>query len=506
MVARYLLLKFGPLFMKSTLLLISFFSACRVFAQLQPGAVASDFTVQDVNGITRNLYSQLDSGKTVVLHCFAAWDSYAWEYYQQQTLDAFDALYGATGNGAAAVWRVECEGTNEYAQLLGPAANTGSPSTSTQGDWISGSMLPLIDDSTLAASWDLDYVPVVVVICPDRIIRFTDQLSLGNLTNLVFQTSCPPVISGYDPALATASIQRNCGNNSADVSLVLKNLGTDTLFNTVVEVGGAVATQSIEWQGSLPSYQSDTILIVGLEIITDAPIRFAINQDNLNNQNDSLQVRSEVGYSTLLVKLELALDAYPQEVSWEIRDEADSVLYSGGGYEVDYQYISNVFMLPAQGCYSLFLNDSRGDGLHGSQYGGFDGFCKLYSMIDSTTVEEEMFHYDGSYNFSEIDNSPSFLQYAFEAGSSIGVNRERESNWMIYPMPASNAVYVQSKVGVSDYEVNVLDTFGRTMLPTVHSFAQARVNLDVTNLASGLYIVSVETSSSRRNFPILIQH
>ena len=69
---------------------------------MEEGSLATDFSVQDISGSTRNLYEKLDSGKTVILYCFAAWDSYAWEYHQQQTLDNFNALYGPAGSGAVA--------------------------------------------------------------------------------------------------------------------------------------------------------------------------------------------------------------------------------------------------------------------------------------------------------------------------------------------------------------------------------------------------------------------
>ncbi|MFM9004400.1 MAG: hypothetical protein ACKOSR_02675, partial [Flavobacteriales bacterium] len=340
----------GPLFMKKIILLLVSCCALHAHAQFTPGALAPDFAVADINGNELNLYNKLDSGKTVILHCFAAWDSYAWEYYQQQTLDAFEALYGSEGSGSVVVWRVECETQNTLSQLQGPPSANGNVATDTQGDWLTGSSLPIVDDSTFAAQLAMPYVPVLVIICPDRIVRFADQLSLGNLTNLVFQTSCPPLTTGYDPALINATSSRSCGSNLLDVQLVLKNLGTDTLFNATIAVNGATPGQTISWEGQLNSYQSDTIAITGLEVLSDAAIQFAISNSNIDVSNDSLSVRADVGFSTQLVKLELALDAYPEEVSWEIRNELDTVVYNGGGYEVDYKNNKKFFQNTAIGC------------------------------------------------------------------------------------------------------------------------------------------------------------
>ena len=317
--------------MKKYILIFWLCSTLNALAQISPGNLASDFTVQDLQGNTRNLYSQLDSGKTVLLHCFATWDSYAWEYYQQNVLDAFNSLYGSSGSGSVAVWRVECETQNTLAQLQGPASLSGSNITDTQGDWLSQSTLPLIDDSTLAAQFALPFLPVIIVICPDRVVRFADQRSLGTLATLVFQNSCPTLSPGFDPALLSASTSRACGSNTVDVQMVLKNLGTDTLFNASIIVSGSTPTQTYQWEGLLNSYQADTLTIEGLEIVADGFIQLAIQDANAQSINDTLRVRSNVGFSTQLVRLELALDAYPNEVSWEIRDDADSVLYIGGG-------------------------------------------------------------------------------------------------------------------------------------------------------------------------------
>lgn len=506
MAASRLIHKFGPPFMKRILIILFVCCAMPSIAQFTQGQLAPDFTVQDISGNTRSLYSELDAGRTVILHCFAAWDSYAWEYYQQQTLESFNSLYGPPGSGQLAVWRVECETQNTLSQLQGPASITGNISTDTQGDWLSGSTIPMIDDSAFAAELNLSYVPVLIVICPDRLVRLADQISMGNLANLVFQSACPPVLQGFDPALVSATTSRSCGTNLMNAQLVLKNMGTDTLYSASIEINGAVATQVYQWQGVLFSYQSDTIALENLEVITDDFIYLTLTNQNANYQNDSIRVRSDVGFSSQLVKLELALDAYPEEVSWEIRNESDSVIYFGGEYEVDYQYINHVFLLPASGCYRLFLNDDQGDGLHGSQYGGFDGFCKLYSMADSSTVEEEMFHYDGSYNFSPIENAPSFLQYTFEAGSPLPVAETDRASWKVYPNPAFDWLHIQLTGEDNTTEAILLDLTGRVVSRNKAVQGSSSLQLDVSPLPAGLYMLKLKNELHDVSTPIIIRH
>jgi hypothetical protein len=246
--------------------------------------------------------------------------------------------------------------------------------------------------------------------------------------------------------------------------------------------------------------------ISALEVLADADIDFYIESHNLYASNDYISVRTTVGFSSQLVKLELALDAYPDEVSWEIRNENDSVLYSGGAYEVDYQYITGVFQLPGAGCYNLFLNDTRGDGLHGSQYGGFDGFCKLYSMTDSTTVEEELFHYDGSFNLSAIENTPSFLQYTFEAGSPLEVNEIRDSEWLAYPVPATETLHVRAPSSAGDYSCTLYDLTGRSVATAQIQRGEQLAEIHVQQMPAGVYVLRVEMKQQHIQIPVVIQH
>jgi hypothetical protein len=493
-----------PQSMKKIFLLAAVCCVLNSFSQIEEGALASDFSVQDIAGNSRHLYQQLDSGKTVILYCFAAWDSYAWEYHQQQTLESFNALYGSTGSGAVEIWRVECETTNSAQQLSGPASLSGNPSTDTQGDWLAGSEIPVIDDSLFATQLSAPYLPLLIIICPDRLVRFANQLSIGNLSNLVFQSACPPATVGFDPALVSASINRSCGSNEIQLDVVLKNEGTDTLFNTTIQLEGAIASQTVAWQGQLNSYQSDTISISGLQVVTDAPIRCFIEQTNASTQNDTVSVRTDVGYSTRLVRLELALDAYPQEVEWEIQNDSGVVMYNGGGYSIDYQYLNQLFYLPAVGCYSFYLFDSAGDGLHGSQYGGFDGFCKLYSMVDSTTTEEVMLDYDGSYGFSSQPNTPGFLQYNFEAGSPIYVEQEENHTWSVYPNPASDMLRVNLP-DVNSNQIVLYDVSGKMIYN--RQVSKDRVeSIDVSSMPSGVYILSFENGTQTVKHPVIIQH
>ncbi len=477
-----------------------------VSAQVHDGETMFDFTLNDVQGNSHSLYETLDEGKTVVLYCFATWDSYAWEFYQQQTLETFDANYGANGTQQCSVWRIECEPTNGSAQLMGPDSITGNSATDTFGNWLELSDLPVIDTAWIATQLGINFLPRLVIICPDRVVRYSDATSLYEMEQAVFETSCQAISIGYDPAIFSPVVERVCGSNVVDLQVVLKNLGTDTLQNVTIQISGATADASFPWSGELASYQSDTLTFSGLTLINDNPIGIAIADANDNTLNDSLEARSEVGYSQNIIKLELALDAYPDEVSWEIRNDQDSVIYTGGGYTIPYQFISAVFTLPGAGCYSFYLNDSNGDGLHGSQFGGFDGFCRLLSMNDSLNTDATLFDYDGSYNFTEVPNTASFVQIAFEAGSSLDVASTMDNQTLVYPNPANQWLRMQWEQTLNYNQLIIHDAFGRIIQDMPIMQGIQAIDLNTQDWINGMYEVTMISNLHRSSQRLMIHH
>ncbi|MFN5620605.1 MAG: T9SS type A sorting domain-containing protein [Flavobacteriales bacterium] len=476
-----------------------------VRAQAQEGSLLADFTVNDINGNSHSLYSTLDEGKTVVLFCFATWDSQAWEFYQQQTLETFAANYGADGTNQCEVWRIESEPSNTQAQLSGPAAIAGNPATDTYGNWIENSSLPLIDSSFIATQLGLDYLPVVVIVCPDRVVRFADATGYYALEQAVLFNSCQSITEGYDPAIFSPVVYRNCGNDTIDIQLVVKNLGTELLSNATIAISGGADGGVYSWSGELATYASDTLLLEGITLISDNPIRIALSEQNANTTNDSLQTQSALGYAQQLVKLELALDNYPEEVSWEIRDDQDSVIYNGGGYTIPYQFITGIFQLPVTGCYSFFLHDTNGDGLHGSQYGGFDGFCTFFSMYDSLTTDAELFFYDGSYNFSETPNTAAFLQYGFESGSSLNVASPSEHGLVCFPNPVETVLHINRPNTQGPAQLSITDALGRLCHSQTLTAFETTVDVNTATWEAGYYQATVSTAESTFTFRIIVR-
>lgn len=70
------------------------FSAIESKAQLATGSIAPDWTLSDINNVSYNLYSYLDSGITVYIDVSATWCSPCWGFHNTGLWDSLWEEHG----------------------------------------------------------------------------------------------------------------------------------------------------------------------------------------------------------------------------------------------------------------------------------------------------------------------------------------------------------------------------------------------------------------------------
>ena len=116
------------------------------------------------------------------------------------------------------------------------------------------------------------------------------------------------------------------------------------------------------------------------------------NADN-NPANDASASTFDIMTNGQFVDVNMDVDCWGSEVTWEIQDQTNStVIYSGGPY-ADGQpngggSTTESYCLDA-GCYDFVITDSFGDGMFGSQYGScsVDGYYNITSAMGDTLGE-----------------------------------------------------------------------------------------------------------------------
>ena len=146
-------------------LALAFLASLSINAQV--GATAPDFTVTDIDGVEHNLYSILDNGKVVILDCSATWCSPCWAMHEAHFLNDLNAQFGPDGTDQIRVIFYEADANTTMADLNGSGSNT-------QGDWITGSTYPMVNESPLTLSgntfWPLGFPTVNVINAQTKVI------------------------------------------------------------------------------------------------------------------------------------------------------------------------------------------------------------------------------------------------------------------------------------------------------------------------------------------------
>jgi hypothetical protein len=282
--------------MKKLLLLLSWVVVLNANAQLAPYSVAPDFTSTDLNGVSHNLQSYLDAGKTVIMDVSATWCGPCWNFHNTGVLDDVYNTYGPNGTDEMMVFFVEGDGTTTTADLNGTGTNT-------QGDWVSGSAYPILDDASIATSYAINYFPTVYIICPAGIVWECGQAGPdGNywtaegLHSLI--GDCPTANFENDPTLLQCNTPATsaCGVGATGTitpEAFLMNLGATANLTaaTIKTYKNGTLVNTNNWTGSLATYESAWVTLSPVTVsATDVVTCQVENADDLNAGNNEAPV------------------------------------------------------------------------------------------------------------------------------------------------------------------------------------------------------------------------
>ena len=210
----------------------------------------------------------------------------------------------------------------------------------------------------------------------------------------------PSFIDGYDPNAPTAALDAGimsvnglegnyCDQTVFTPSAVLRNYGASTLTSVDLSATlNGLSAGGFTWTGSLASGVSIEVTMPTFSVSSSGAYHYEVTAANPNggtdedSSNDVASADFNVSLDGTQATLSLTFDCWAGETSWDIKDNAGSILYSGGEYPgaFDEQTITETFCL-AEGCYTFTIYDSYGDGMFGSNY----AFCDVdgdYAITD----------------------------------------------------------------------------------------------------------------------------
>lgn len=532
-----------------------------VNAQTAVGTVVNNFTLTDINGNSHSLFDYLDQGKMVVIDVSATWCGPCWNYHNTGALNSF---YNQHGPGSAAndamVFFIEGDPSTTSADLNGTGSNT-------QGDWVTGENMAIIDLTTTASfensGLDIAYFPVMYVICPNRTVLQSGVAgSIGTLTALnSYVGDCPaPASDPIDPALlGYTGTTTSCSN--FNLSVTLQNNGTTPLTSATISVTGIPSPITYNWTGNLSTYGVAQVNLGSVSLTSSATATITITSTDNNTTNSTLtQQLSYIDPSAstaVNVTENFTSSAFPY-ANWQVLNPdnditwghvtamggmvgIDSYNYSATG-ELDH-FITKAFNLTGQSTPSLMFkvanrryNGTYFDKLRVAVSTSCDGpFTQIYSKENTdlatgadqtsafTPASASDFRQECVDLTSYANSAALFVRFTNDnnygnniyiddisvssSACSAGLEEVSKVSFEVYPNPATDVINVVFNAKESDYVISLMDLQGR-MVSTMklnNASGSQTLAFSTDNIAKGSYVVVVSSNNSTTTKNVVIK-
>ncbi|TVR38861.1 MAG: T9SS C-terminal target domain-containing protein [Cryomorphaceae bacterium] len=308
----------------------------------------------------------------------------------------------------------------------------------------------------------------------------------------------PPVLDGlggaplvaHDAAVLSISGIEDvyCAESNVNAQVTIRNNGAENLTSVQITAtlnGNEVLSQN--WSGNLSTGQTAVINVPQMTA-QDGDNQFQVVLANPNGQPDGNPANNTGNrnftafVNAVEYQLDIVLDDYGSETTWEIADENGNVLYSGGPYAggggwgsdgTDGQ-LEQYELCLGNGCYTFTIFDSFGDGIC-CDYGNGS-----YELIDN---EGNSFATGGDFGSEESVN------FCIE---SVSVPELNISDVNLFPNPSSTS-FVIELTGKENAVFNwvMLDVAGRRVADGTMQGGMSRQEVQVAHLPAGLYFVQL---------------
>ena len=302
----------------------------------------------------------------------------------------------------------------------------------------------------------------------------------------------------YDVALTDL---RNIpeGNCSGSVAPSVSIRNNSEIALTQADINYSVNGEDLstfEWTGNLGYLETADVDLPEIEFVSQDNNTVTVYTASPNGvedefpKNDTLVQDFEMAMSVeQTVNLMVRMDDNPEDISWEVINSYDEIIYSGDSYTVPGENINETFELDAFECYSFAIYDAAGDGLE------TPGFFILFFGSSSIIIEGSDF---GSMRSTE-----------FTTGY-VGTDEEISSNDLtVFPNPFSYKTNISFSLNYNqDVEVAVYSVMGekvKTFDMGVLSQGSQVIELDGSELAKGVYFITLRINEKLITKKIIIE-
>ena len=492
--------------MKKLLLSAALFvGAFSANAQIADGSVAPNFTATDQFGTSHTLSTILAAGKTVIIDVSATWCGPCWGYHETHALRDIYNAYGPDGSDEVMVFYVEGDAATTTADLNGTGTNT-------QGDWVTGTPYPILDNAAIKTAYQVTAYPTIFRICPDGFVYEIGQPTAAQIKADI--NSACGALTGVTNHIEVEGSEIAMCSTTGDAVVTFDNYGTNAVTSGTVilkENGTQVATTP--FSGNVAQFGTGTVTFSGLAF--NLASAYTVEMTAVNGAapfNGSLTVDNMSLVSANLtgtnITVKVYTDNYPAETAWQIRNSATNALIASGGPYIGaarpasggpdaLQTKTQSVTLPAgTNCYKVIMTDTYGDGFgYGTNPAGQFG---MEIVNGSNTI----------LNLDLGNFGPAITRdAAMKTNGTSSIGELAIEGLNIYPNPTSDVLNVSFEAVNSDYVVTMLDLQGRVVATQNHTSLNGAqtLSIPVSEFAKGSYIVTISTNGVSTSQNVIIK-
>lgn len=320
----------------------------------------------------------------------------------------------------------------------------------------------------------------------------------ANDAEVKFESSCPPITCSTTV-------------NQITQKIIIYNRGTATLTSVTgnYTINGGTALP-FSWSGSLLTNKFATVTIT-INATTNGSVTVTIVNAN-SNADQRASNNTATGTYTLPnapdnfafsdYTFRLQRDYFGSETTWNIKNSAGTILYSGGPYTDTFlpapaispipALLTQNWTLPNNQCYTFTINDSQGDGI-----------CCGTAAGDSGT---------GYYDIKSSDGSvivTSGASFKFNESKSFSINTlgneefEEFEGIYIYPNPTKETLLINvPSVFDLPNSYTISNTVGQIIMKN-GIVTEADLTINTSNLSQGIYYISIIKGNEKKTFKFI---
>lgn len=301
-----------------------------------------------------------------------------------------------------------------------------------------------------------------------------------------------PLTPLYDKEVTVLDISNVSETNCLGVAtphVTIRNNGSETLTSAMFKYsvnGGEVL--EYPWSGNLDFLESATVELPEISFDVEDENELKVYTEMPNGSPDEYTKNDTMTYefdravvAPQTVNLMIRTDDNPEEITWEIVNSGNEVIFSGGPYSDPQTIVQEEIQLPYYDCFKFTIYDAGGNGLQ------MPGFYALYfggsNYIASGTA------------FGEEDMA------FFEGNTAVGLPEHNAGMEVkVYPNPATTSVNVSFFLPKeANVDISLYDLAGKK-IATPHSGISGAGPQDVPvkldGIKPGFYIIRIDTGTS----------